>query len=118
MLRGASLTCREFAAGAKATGTHKAPVRDFEIVLLQKHCFRKTMDDDDISILEFFNRLLGISELELLFLFNRYDWDAATTMGFLQNYGLAGTNHCTQVNTIIFLSVEMICSSSLMKVPC
>ncbi len=117
MLRGTSLTCREFAAGAKATGTHKAPVRDFEIVLLQKHCFRKTMDDDDISILEFFNRLLGISELEMLFLFNRYDWDAATTMGFLQNYGLAGTNHCTQVN-IIFLSVEMICSSSLMKVPC
>jgi xylose isomerase len=48
---------------------------------------------------------------------HQYDWDAATTMGFLQNYGLAGTNHCTQVN-IIFLSVEMICSSSLMKVPC
>jgi xylose isomerase len=65
-----------------------------------------------------FNRLLGISELELLFLFNRYDWDAATTMGFLQNYGLAGTNYCAQVNTIIFLSVEMICSSSLMKIPC
>jgi hypothetical protein len=54
VLRRASLTCREFDAGAKATGTHKAPVRDFEIVLLQKHCFRKTMDDDDVSILEFF----------------------------------------------------------------
>jgi hypothetical protein len=65
-----------------------------------------------------FNRLLGISELELLFLFNRYDWDAATTMGFLQNYGLAGKNNRAQVNTIIFLSVGMICSSSLMKIPC
>lgn len=48
-------------------------------------------DDEGNSCIWLICEPLGQANLSCRNLF-RYDWDAATTMGFLKNYGLSGTN--------------------------
>lgn len=47
---------------------------------------------------------------------SRYDWDAATTMGFLKNYGLSGMDVVLHVSIILLCLIRCLHFASEIRV--